>query len=257
MFGLEDFEGVKDTPSARPQDFELSNIHKEYLTELIPDEASWAGMSADVKLETMECLEARMDEIRESAGVYDIDFSDVFPEHLRGELDYPFCDVEEFENCGNAAVKGFVECDLQRDIPYAAADVEFRQAYIEDFYANFSEFSGYSPELQFERMPPNSLGAYNPETNSITLNSRMLENSDPKELMSTLLHESRHAFQQYAVDHPTRVTVDAGTIARWEYNMNNYIKPEWDFEAYNCQPIEVDAETFAENAMKNGLSNLA
>ena len=38
-------------------------------------------------------------------------------------------------------------------------------------------------------------------------------------------------------------------------NITNYILPIWDFEAYENQPVEKDANTFAENVMVNGLVN--
>ena len=35
-------------------------------------------------------------------------------------------------------------------------------------------------------------------------------------------------------------------------NLKNYIPPQFDFEAYECQPIEADANYFADSVMKKG-----
>lgn len=255
MFELEDMEGIKDTPSLNSQNLELSDIHREYLAELIPEEPVWQDMAETEKNEIQELLESRMDEIRDLAGNKNIDFSCIIPEYMLKEMEYPFRDMNEFEEVSKDAVKWFFESNLFNLIPYAEASIELRQSYIEGFYAKFSEQTGYNPKLCFEEMPPYRMGSYNPQTNTITLNTRMLrDEAVPFKLMDTILHESRHAFQQYAVDHPESVSVPPETIAIWEHNMRNYIKSEWDYEAYIKQPIEEDARKFAENAMTRGLT---
>lgn len=257
MFGLESLEGIKDIPSINKQSVELSDVQREYISEVIPDESMWKEMSAIEKAETLNLLETRMDEIRDMANAYDLDFSSVTPEYMLESSELPFRDMIEFEDRGTFAVKEFFERDSFREIPYAEADSELRSEYMKDFYANYSEFSGKNPPLEFKEMSPGNMGAYNPETNTITLNSRLLVTESPNELMDTILHESRHAFQQYAVEHPDRVSVDRETVALWKDNMDYYIRPEWDYEAYKNQPIEADADKFAENTMKAGLLFIA
>ena len=257
MFGLEDMEGVQDTSSIKPQNLELSDTHKSYLSEIFPTKEIWNEMSAVDKMDIQHLFELRKDEIIEATGFSDVNFAPTLPEYLFEEFKYPFCDEAEFTYKSEFAVKEFFENDFCRDIPYANADTELRAEYIKDFYANYSDASGYNPPLEFKDMPLNNMGAYNPETNTITLNSKLLENDNPQTTMETILHESRHAFQQYAVDHPWRVTVDSNTIATWEDNFNYYIRPEWDFEAYEKQPLEADANSYAENVMNNGTSYIS
>lgn len=257
MFGLKDMEGVQDSPSVKTQDLELSDIHRDYLSEIFPKAETWKEMSAVEKMDMQHLFELRKEEIIEATGCFDADLIPMLPKYLFEEFKYPFCDEMEFTNKSESAVKEFFENDSCRDIPYAAADIELRAEYIKDFYANYSDASGYNPTLEFKEMPPNNMGAYNSETNTITLNSRLLENDNPQTTMETILHESRHAFQQYAVDHPWRVNVDYNTIATWEDNFNYYIRPEWDFEAYEKQPLEADANLYAEKVMNNGISYIS
>lgn len=167
-----------------------------------------------------------------------------------------FCDITEFEDRTSWAVENFITRNCTRDIPYEYASLDLREGYMQDFHDNFSEFSGYSDNLNFRTdLGYYELGAFNPETKQIDLNARLLENADPREVMTTVMHESRHAFQDFAINHPELVTVSPQTIAEWKYNFDNYIRPEFDFEAYVSQPVEADAEDFAETMYNNGLSN--
>ena len=169
-----------------------------------------------------------------------------------------FCDIDELETRASWAVENFISRDDTREIPYRDADISLRAEYMQDFYANFSQFSGYSGNLSFsDTMAPNELGAFNPETKEIVLNSDLLSADNPKEAMTTIMHESRHAYQDFAVNHPDKVSVDAETIATWKYNMEHYISPCFDFEAYVNQPIEADADIFAEKMYEQGAAYAA
>lgn len=164
-----------------------------------------------------------------------------------------FCDLSELEHRTAWAIEKFISRDTTREIPYGDADISRRAEYMQDFHANFSQFSGYSNNLSFsDAMAPDEWGAFNPETKEIVLNSDLLLSENPKEVMTTIMHESRHAFQDFAVNHPNKVSVDAETIAEWKYNMEHYISPCLDFEAYVNQPIEYDADIFAEKMYKQG-----
>lgn len=101
-------------------------------------------------------------------------------------------------------------------------------------------------------MPKNSLGGYDPTTNRMELNSNYLENHDCRNLMNTILHESRHAFQNKCIQNPDSVTVKQNIIDVWADNFKNYISPQDDFEAYENQEIEKDANYFADSVMRKG-----
>ena len=255
-----DLEGINKVASDTQRSMELSESAKDYFNEVIPTAEEWNSMSESEKTETWNLIESRMQEVCDLSGVLEADVAKHIPQYIFGEVEYvelPFCDEEEYFTRGEWAVKEFWERDPYRDISYSDADVNLRQYMIEDFYDSFSEFSGNNPQLTFKDMESNEMGAYNPENNTITLNSKLLRMDNPDELMSTILHESRHAHQQYAVDHPDKVSVSEETIAEWKENMDYYIRPEWDFEAYINQPIENDADKFAENVIQGGYSYLS
>ena len=67
-------------------------------------------------------------------------------------------------------------------------------------------------------------------------------------IMETMVHEMRHAYQHAVVDNPELYQVDATTVDEWTDNLapGNYKTPDVDgFEAYENQPVEVDAREFA------------
>lgn len=94
-------------------------------------------------------------------------------------------------------------------------------------------------------------GYYDHDDHSITLNERALTDSvsswDSYDLLETVSHELRHAYQHEAVDHPTDYMVTAETIAEWDYNIDHYIRPEVNYDGYRDQTIEVDARDFQIN----------
>lgn len=89
-------------------------------------------------------------------------------------------------------------------------------------------------------------GYYDPKNNSITLNSLFL--SDPIELVNTIAHELRHAYQHMRAD-----ILETREDALYKVNYENYITPiplpegGWLFfmDYYN-QYVEVDARAFAD-----------
>lgn len=171
-----------------------------------------------------------------------------------------FCDIEEFEDHTTWAVSEFMERDCYREPSYTDASIEQRAEYMLDFHNNFSELSGYSNNLHFsENMSPCNLGAFDPITKRIDLNANLLRDGNPEEVMKTIMHESRHAYQDFAIKHweEGKVSVDEATVRIWKDNFAHYISPEYDFEAYCNQPVEKDANDFADRMYENGMYHSA
>lgn len=90
-----------------------------------------------------------------------------------------------------------------------------------------------------------SYGFYDFRTNTITLNSLLL--ADPIEVVDTIAHETRHAYQHMRAD-----VLETREDALYKVNFENYINPiqlsdgDWlFFTDYYNQYIEVDARAFA------------
>lgn len=86
-------------------------------------------------------------------------------------------------------------------------------------------------------------GRCNYKQKAIQLNRKFLDS--PYGIIHTELHEIRHAIQHDAITHPNKYGFDAKTLEKWANNIEYYIKPELDYEAYITQPIELDAELWA------------
>lgn len=138
------------------------------------------------------------------------------------------------------------------DLDYADKGLEGRCEIATSFYNDVKEKMGIDADLAFANKPPYNLGGYDPSTNRIELNSNYLEKADCEDLLNTILHESRHAFQNKCIDTPNSVTVKDNIIEVWKDNFDNYIRPDEDFEAYENQEIEKDANYFADSVMKKG-----
>ena len=160
-------------------------------------------------------------------------------------------DVEMKIECINM-VKDFYNEGL--DLAYAECGLKGRCEIASNFYDGVKKNMGINAELCFVTKPAHQLGGFDPLTNRIELNSKYLEKADCEDLLNTILHESRHAFQNKCIDSPGSVTVKDNIIDVWKNNFDNYIRPEEDFEAYENQEIEKDANYFADTVMKKGLN---
>lgn len=91
-------------------------------------------------------------------------------------------------------------------------------------------------------------GYYQDITHTVTLNELALSDSvgnwDSYDLLGTVGHELRHAYQHEAVKNPTNFMVSKETIDKWKNNFKNYIDGDTDYDRYRNQPIEVDARNF-------------
>ena len=88
-------------------------------------------------------------------------------------------------------------------------------------------------------------GFYNPSNNTINLNKEYFNN--PSELVNTIAHEMRHAYQEFRVG-----MLETREDLLYRVNLDNYISPVplpgggWlFFTDYQDQYVEVDARAFA------------
>jgi len=116
---------------------------------------------------------------------------------------------------------------------------------IEDYAA---EIQGREPItlISNQDLGPGQFGGFDGE--NIHINASHLESDmEIDEFIDTVLHEGRHAYQQYAVDHPG-VEPNQELVNEWAENLKpgNYLRPEdVGQESYQNQPIERDAWNFA------------
>jgi hypothetical protein len=83
----------------------------------------------------------------------------------------------------------------------------------------------------------------------IRINEDYLSRPDGYQIMQTMIHEMRHAYQHAAVRDPDSYTVSAETIKAWEENLKpgNYKSTSngYSYTEYVSQPVEWDAKNMA------------
>ena len=101
-----------------------------------------------------------------------------------------------------------------------------------------------------EAMASNVFGGWNGEY--IAINKGHLNSDMPvEEFANTIVHEGRHAYQDFAIKNPGFVS-DSETVASWVANQGDgYFDAEgYGQEIYQTQPVEADAWNYA-----NGVIN--
>ncbi|MDE6794674.1 MAG: hypothetical protein K2J63_05145 [Muribaculaceae bacterium] len=116
--------------------------------------------------------------------------------------------------------------------------------------------------MRIESLGEGYYGYYRPIDKSITLNvDYLMSNSleDYKNTLDTLIHEGRHAYQDYNMN-DREVHPREGEVNMWKWNENTIGYKDaflCGMEAYAMQPVETDARAFAEDVLKTFLNNIA
>lgn len=106
-------------------------------------------------------------------------------------------------------------------------------------------------EVRCEQLGKGHYGYYDPSTKTITLNSRYLESGliSYKETLDTIVHEGRHAYQDYNLTE-RQVHTSPGDLTNWRVNHDRFgyqSSQVYGAKLYWMQPVEADARKFAED----------
>ena len=88
----------------------------------------------------------------------------------------------------------------------------------------------------------------------IVINSELVNSNDPRchyEVLDTLIHEGRHSYQTYNLEHRQTHT-SKGDLENWKINLEKYGYQNAQFSGFKLywmQPIEADARKFATNVL--------
>lgn len=112
-----------------------------------------------------------------------------------------------------------------------------------------------NPEVVFFEDDPSNCGYYYSGLNMLGINSGELDN--PKELINTISHELRHAYQgQHALNPESEMDY------KYLANLNNYISPLFTetgecilFTDYQDQLVEAEARAFANMFSREGMTS--
>lgn len=125
-------------------------------------------------------------------------------------------------------------------------------------------------KVEIKDMPPRRMGYQDSYNHKIVLNSKIVGSNNPnmhREVIDTIIHEGRHAYQHYNVD-VRCIHESPSEVAQWRENFysekfgyythqgkqilieyGHGRKMDVDYRLYYHQPVEIDARNFASDVM--------
>lgn len=257
MNGLEDYEGLRQEGSVEGiQNEGLSDVQREYMLELAVPASDWEAMQPDEQRAWLNVVTDRYSELGVDAEL------DAILQELYGDSALElYQNVERIE-----APNDMEQIDMVSEVLVNCEELKYEN-WIRLSDAEKTEVLNKLEEqiaaiecrppcpVHFEPLEPNLYGGYRPGVGDIQLNNFLLANDygNYTELIDTLIHEGRHAYQDYNINvqetHPRHSEVDSwrdtwgnGT-GKWEYW--NDCRTELGLRLYEQQSIEIDARNFA------------
>ena len=259
---LEECNEIREISSSERMEISegLNMLQTEYLKELnIPSDV-WNGMSKEAQLQQLGCIVERFNEIdslqsiNREAALSEIYSSGIIESYKQLEAPQDYIQIErisdvlsdcnelKYENWQNLELTEKV--DVLNKLETIIAEIEHRP----------------SCPIRAVDMPMYQFGGYNPNSQSIDINASYIERSGYdrnlfREVLDTLVHEGRHAYQDYNVNvceiHPRH-----SEVASWSETMEG---GKWGYHGdtstllgqrlYEQQSIEIDARNFATDVL--------
>jgi len=248
----------------------LTDTQEDYLRELMPDEQSWEGMSDAQRDEAVSDILQRYGELNlpadfnlhESIGkVFDQRIVEQY-ERLEAPQDYVQIEAvgETLANCEELRWENWQNLELSEKVE-VLNDIESRIAAIEHRPPCPVRTGNDMGQLEVTSYGVfGHLGGYRTGSKDITLNPELLTSDNPmvyREMLDTLVHEGRHAYQDYNVNvcevHPrhSEVASWSETMAGGKWGYWGDCSNELGQRLYEQQAIEIDARNFAHDVLNN------
>ena len=133
--------------------------------------------------------------------------------------------------------------ELQPDV-WDQLDSDQRLGVLQLVENNLAEVQGRpSVGITPIELPANAFGQFDGTQIQINQDHLTGNSIDVREMIDTIVHEGRHAYQSYAIEHPGFHS-DSDQVQSWADNFQpeNYLTVEqYGQEMYQNQPIEADA----------------
>lgn len=266
---IEDFEGIQDSTYGEGISPEhLTDAQRDYMSELKVSSQEWAELSTLQQLEQINEIIERYEELGIS-----LDLSEIFESLYGKEMAETYTNRENMSESLETNIEAPNDLEQIEQISGVLADCQELQ------YENWEQLSPQEKTtllnelecqiasiecrtpcpVRFEHMDEGTYGGYNEYRKDITLNEELLSNDYGVycELLDTLVHEGRHAYQDYNLHiqevHPRHSEVeswrDTWGDGRWEYC--NDCRTELGARLYHQQSIEIDARNFAGDVLES------
>lgn len=159
-------------------------------------------------------------------------------------------------------IEEILKKDRYSEEVWNAADLEERKDILNEYLQEVAAVMGLQiGPINFELTEGTDdgylMGSYSDTLNRVTINTWVMQDNVPNSyaLLSTIVHEMRHAYQYAACENPDQFVVTEETIESWQNSFDNYKDVEafmnegmeWEeaFESYRGQSVEEDARSFA------------
>lgn len=272
---LEDLEGL--AIESKPLREGITDTQTAYLAELNVDDCNWADLNETQQFLTLSAVDGRMDELGVSVDqrsslaytTFSFDMADAYDNYLIENYDDAAIEVSEFEKPKLEAPQDHIQIEQISDLIDNCEEIKYenwvslelpeKQAVLNALEERIAEIE-HRPACPIILTPleENEWGGYNPVRKDITINSDYVEQSDfytYREVIDTLIHEGRHAYQDYNVNvaeiHPRH-----SQVVSWSETMEG---GKWGYwgdcstllgqRLYDQQSIEIDARDFARDIM--------
>lgn len=221
---------------------EREKINTEYesldrgddIFEMYQEPTDWKEIANSLSERVEEFTE---DEKEVSELSSEINYDEIYEDINRETLEQGFeniCIEEEPERL-NSSLEKF------EDSVWSNASLDEKKESMENLADYIRDIIPYDNPPQIEyyyNEDGGDFGAFNAESNTLRVNEYTLE--DSKEAADTIAHELWHAYQYERAENP-----QSPLDYQYQYNFENYIKPEYGIEAYEEQLVEAEARAFA------------
>ena len=246
----------------------LTEAQADYLKELDISSDNWESMDDSERMEKMSAITGRFSEIKLPTNfsirewVGKLFGSQVKDYYETIEAPHDHVQIEEISdllgNCEELNIEKWnslelgEKVELLNELEQKIAKIEHRPPcpiYCNEYMGSI-EVVGGNVYGHF--------GGYNPVSKDINLNSELFTSKNPtifKELINTVVHEGRHAYQDYNI-HVCEVHPRHSEVVSWAETMGD---GKWQYwgdcstelgqRLYEQQSVEIDARNFANDVV--------
>ena len=254
---LEDYEdlSLKEEVEKIDETLHLSKNQQAYLKEVDVSSEEWVKMSDSQKSEHLDLVQNRLEELKvdnmEKVSNTNLLSSEMI-EDLKRRLEAPN-DIVQIEQVSDV----LAECEELRFEHWQHLESSEKVDVLNQLENRIASIE-HRPSCPIKaiNLKPGLWGGYNPITKTIDINRDYIDKSGRdyyyySEIVDTLVHEGRHAYQDYNVNervvHPRHSEVNSwsDTMAGGKWGYWGDCSNELGQRLYEQQSVEIDARNFA------------
>lgn len=272
---LEGIEGLENM--AKPLSEGVTTTQIEYLSELNAEASEWDERNEVQQIITLSAIDGRMDEIgidisqrsELAHSIFSDEMADAYDNFIIANYDCDCVEINELEKQQIEAPQDAIQIEQISEVLTGCEEIKYenwtslelseKEAVLNTLEERIAEIECRPAcPVRLTELEEGLWGGYNPESKDITINSLYAEQSDfrtYREVIDTLIHEGRHAYQDYNVKvaeiHPRH-----SEVVSWEETMEG---GKWGYwgdcsslmgqRLYEQQSIEIDARNFATDVL--------